>query len=478
MNFSSKNKYNSKFDDFMSQTKTTAEEEQQRMKEAERDQQEMERKAETESKRAKEKLEETKETFKDFSNTKQQEEMSVKDVFKNINFKEHLDEASNMFSSIKSGASKKVGGILEKRKQLFAKAKSEAVEEKVKEELDKSAQKDSAKEEKTDEASEKADEATDKATEETPEKEEAAKEPKESVVSKLKTRVGSTTEKINEKAPFLYKTGVFMKDLWQETFPNDDGKVKSRMRKRKEIAQIQKKYSEEEIEAMQEEIPDWKRTAVTMVDESQQEEQKSGYIKKLFKKVGSKVSDSSVGKKVFQSEEYKELMKKYKDIKVETEEFKEDFKDEVETTQNPVVGGIRGISDKFLSETPQSQAVAKMRMFDPEFDILELNYEVEEIFEDMFNSFLEGDLEYLQKFCGEACLAIIKADKQRREKEFWEYKYKELIFCTDTNLVDANIGEDNRPRFSFTFTTQDINCKVSTKNPEEIVEGGDSELQQ
>lgn len=223
------------------------------------------------------------------------------------------------------------------------------------------------------------------------------------------------------------------------------------------MAQMQKKYSEEEIAEMQEEIPEWKRTAVQVVDESQQEDQKAGYLKKLFKKVGSKVSDSTVGKKVFESEEYKELMKKYKEVKVEAAEFKEDFKDEVETTQNPIVGGVRGIGDKFLGESPQSQAVAKMRMYDPEFDILELNYEVEEIFEDMFNNFLEGNLEYLEKFCGEAALAIIKADLQRRHKEFWDYKYKELIFCTDTNLADANIGDDNRPRFSFTFTTQDIN---------------------
>ena len=44
--------------------------------------------------------------------------------------------------------------------------------------------------------------------------------------------------------------------------------------------------------------------------------------------------------------------------------------------------------------------------------------------------------------------------------------------------MEANIGEDNKPRFSFSFTTQDIDCKVSTKNPGEIVEGSDNDLQQ
>jgi hypothetical protein len=52
-----------------------------------------------------------------------------------------------------------------------------------------------------------------------------------------------------------------------------------------------------------------------------------------------------------------------------------------------------------------------------------------------------------------------------------------LIFCTDANLLAGSVSEDNRPRFSFTLSAQDINCKVSTKNPEEIVEGGDHQIE-
>jgi len=466
MHFSNKGKYNAKFDDMMKNTQTSEAEEKYRLREAEKEKEKLSRKAAIEAEKVKQKLKDTKKNFEDFSASKQQEDISMKDVFKNINFKEHLDGASSVFSNIKSGASKRVGSILEKRKQLFSKAKTEEVEKAVKEELD--------KDKKVNEGFK---ESTDKVSEEKVETEEP-KEPKISTMSKIKTRISSTTGAINKKAPFVYKTGVYFKDLWQETFPNDDGKVKSRMQKRKEMAQLQKKYSEKEIDAFQEEIPEWKRTAVTIVDESKLEDRKSGTIKKLLKKVGSKVSDTSIGQKVLKSEEYKEFMKNYRKIKVEAAEFKEDFKDEVETTQNPVVGGIRGLGDKILGESALSQAIGKMRLYDPEFEILDLNFEVEEIFVDMFNKFLEGELEYLEKFCGEACLAIIKGDIQRRQKEFWEYKYKELIFCTDTNLVEGRVGDDNKPRFSFTFTTQDINCKVSIKDPNDIVEGGDSELQQ
>lgn len=470
MQFSSKGKYDNKFDDMIKQTQTSEAEEKSRSEEVEKEIEEKSKKEAEDTETAKQKLKETKQNFEDFSGSKQKEDMSVKDVFKNINFKEHLDEASSVFNNIKSGASKRVGSILEKRKQLFSKTKSEEVEKAVKEELNKA--KEEKPEETTDQIKEKPEAKVDK------EEAEADKKPKVSRMVKLKTKISSTTGAINDKAPFVYKTGVYFKDLWQETFPNDDKKVKSRMQKRKEMAQLQKKYSEEEIDAFQEEIPEWKRTAISVVDEEQQTEKEAGVVKRLFKKVSSKVSDSSIGQKVLSSEEYKDFMKNYREIKVEAKEFKEDFKDEVETTQNPVVGGIRGMSDKVLGETTLSQAIRKMRRYDPEFEILDLNYEIEEIFVDMFDNYLEGELEYLEKFCGEACLAIIKADIQRRQKEFWEYKYKELIFCTDTNLVQGNLGDDNMPRFAFTFTTQDINCRVSTKDSKEIIEGGDSELQQ
>lgn len=44
-------------------------------------------------------------------------------------------------------------------------------------------------------------------------------------------------------------------------------------------------------------------------------------------------------------------------------------------------------------------------------------------------------------------------------------------------MIGGGISENNAPKFSFTLSAQDINCKVSTKNPEEIVEGGDNDIE-
>ena len=487
---SNKDKYGSKFDQFMKQHQVSEAEKEKRQQEAEEELKKQSEAASQESERAQQKLKDTKKAFDTFSTSQGTDEMNIKDVFKNINLKEYTSEASKILNEATSGASKRVSSILEMRKKLFKQEKKEEVQKVVEEEIDKTqaeAQKVDSKEEKV---APEVDQAKDKATAEAegaeersePEAQTSAEEKpkvkKDGAVKKLKSTLSSTAETINTKAPFLYKTGVWMKDLWKETFPSDDGKVKGRIQKRREMAQMQQKYSEEEIEQMQESIPDWKRTAVTVMDEEATSTKEDGYLKRLFKKAGSKVSDTSIGKKVLESEEYKEFKKKYREVKLEASEFKEDFKDEVETTQNPVVGSARTVGDYVFRETDLSMAIGKMTAVDPEFDVLDLTYEVEEIFVDMFNSYLEGDLEYLEKFWGEACLAVIKGEIQRRQKEGWEHKYKEMLFCMEPNLLEGRLGEDNKPRFTYTITMQDMNCKVSAKNPEEIVEGGENEIQQ
>lgn len=422
MQFSNKNDYDSKFDNFMKQHKVSETEKEKRIREANEELDQVSQKAKKETEQAQQKLKDTKKAFEDFSKTKGAEEMNLKDVFKNINLKDHLNEASNMFKSATSGATKRASSILELRKQLFKKEKNEEVEKVVKEEIKKTIEHD--KEQDT-----KQEEGKDNSAGAKPEEEpQAAKEPKVSSLNKLKTKISSTTETINQKVPFLYKTGVYMKDLWQETFPKDVSNVKTRLEKRKEIAKVQAQYTEEEILKMQEDIPEWKRTAVTFVDDEVVEEKQTGVIKKLYKKASATVSESSIGKKVLESEEYKEFKKKYRTVKQEAVELREDFKDEVETTQNPVVGTARTVSDYLFKETDLSKAIGKMKAYDHEFDILDLHYEIEEIFTDFFNGFLEGNLEYLQKFSDEQALAIVKGDLQRRNKEGWEYKFKEMLF--------------------------------------------------
>ena len=95
----------------------------------------------------------------------------------------------------------------------------------------------------------------------------------------------------------------------------------------------------------------------------------------------------------------------------------------------------------------------------------------------MFDSYLEGDQEYLEKFWGDAALAVIKTELMKRNKEGWEPKFKELIFCSDWNMVSGELAEDSRPRFSFTLSAQEINWKISVKEPNKIIEGDENNIE-
>jgi predicted nucleic acid-binding Zn-ribbon protein len=98
--------------------------------------------------------------------------------------------------------------------------------------------------------------------------------------------------KLEAKFPkaFEKSAGVrtYLSEVWKETFPNEELNVRLRMEKRKELAKLENKLTAEEIEAMQEEIPEWKRAAVTLVDSEAAVEEKKGFLSKQMGKISNK----------------------------------------------------------------------------------------------------------------------------------------------------------------------------------------------
>jgi hypothetical protein len=93
------------------------------------------------------------------------------------------------------------------------------------------------------------------------------------MISKLKTKAKAGKEKVGEKVPILGKGMDIFGSLWRETFPDDHGKVRTKMQRRQEIAKLRKEYTDEEIAEMQDAIPEWKQGQVVMVDQAEVEEE-------------------------------------------------------------------------------------------------------------------------------------------------------------------------------------------------------------
>lgn len=182
--------------------------------------------------------------------------------------------------------------------------------------------------------------------------------------------------------------GTYFKDLWEETFPNDKRKVSLRLQKRKDQAVKMKEYSEEEMEEMQDQIPEWKRTSMTMVDEDLIEDERTGVFKRVMGKATSKIGSTKFVQNLNQTEEYRKFRKQYHEVAEDMTDFKERVKDQVDQTENRAVRMGRDVTSIITSESNTSQAVRRMTAYDPDFNMTDLGFEAREIFVDFINAFL------------------------------------------------------------------------------------------
>ncbi len=160
------------------------------------------------------------------------------------------------------------------------------------------------------------------------------------------------------------------------------------------------RFSKKEMEAIQEAIPEWKRSAI-VISELDDDDEHIGMLKRALGKAGSKIGSTKFIKNLSKSEEFSKFRKGYVEVKEDMTDFREKLKDNIETTENRAVGVARDVGTVVFNESTASRATRVMRKFDPDFDLIELHHEAEEIFLDFFNAFLSEEYEYLKKFTGD-----------------------------------------------------------------------------
>lgn len=94
-----------------------------------------------------------------------------------------------------------------------------------------------------------------------------------------------------------------------------------------------------------------------------------------------------------------------------------------------------------MLESSCARAVKEMQKYDREFDLLDLSFEAQEIFKEFFCNFLSGNLEYLEKVCGKAALAVIKSEIKMRQTDGWKYKYDDFLDMDFPNFLGGQIPD-------------------------------------
>lgn len=79
-----------------------------------------------------------------------------------------------------------------------------------------------------------------------------------------------------------------------------------------------------------------------------------------------------------------------------------------------------------------------MKLYDPLFDLNELESEAGDIFAEFYCNFLTGNMEYLEIVSGGVALGKCKADFENRKTNKWKYLYEEVL---DQSEATFNGGE-------------------------------------
>jgi hypothetical protein len=132
-------------------------------------------------------------------------------------------------------------------------------------------------------------------------------------------------------------------------------------------------------------------------------------------------------------------------------------------------------ADLVYTESSCARAIKSMEAYDPYFAFDELEVEATDIFKEFYVNFLSGNIKYLEKVSGGMGLAICKSEINRRTTEGWKNRYDEMLDCGDAVFNGGQM--DQVPSFTFVIDATEINCKVDIKDPNNVKEGDDEQIE-
>jgi hypothetical protein len=237
------------------------------------------------------------------------------------------------------------------------------------------------------------------------------KDKKKDTNQKFKTSKKEEEDKPNPAKKYLYK----FVDIWKRTFPGEQNMEKLMEERKLQAQNLKSKIKEptdEEIAAIEETIPEWKRGAIIQIEAESVTEKRS-----IFEMAGDNISRHVRNLKLYQdaqkSFENSELNLLMEDLKVSYSNIKENLKE----SQNPFLVVSRDLMDRVSFKSPSSQAISIMRKHDPNFDLILFEKEVHTIFKQLITASVRDDMDLIRNLAGESALAILSSEvKSRKER--------------------------------------------------------------
>ena len=203
--------------------------------------------------------------------------------------------------------------------------------------------------------------------------------------------------------------------VWKLTFPGEENLellLEKRKLEAKNLKSKIKEPTDEEIAEIEASIPEWKRGAVVLVADQPVQETNS-FFETAKRNLTSHVKNLKVYQDTQKTLEDSELSLLVNDMKTSYINVKENLKE----SQNPLFVVSRDLVDRVSFKSPSSQAITVMRKYDPEFELINFEKEVNAIFKQLLTAFLKDDLDTIRLVAGEMALAMLTNEiKTRRER--------------------------------------------------------------
>jgi len=166
-----------------------------------------------------------------------------------------------------------------------------------------------------------------------------------------------------------------------------------------------------------------------------------------------------------------------KKAKQKVDHLAEDAREAWETSQNPWVYRVSSVYETLTAETPESIAVAELRILDPDFTLDDWREDVvEHNLPKIMEWLLLGKINQLKPWLGESVFQRIAAEITARKQEGVQIDTRVLgIMNSEILAVEPDELEKGSPIIVLHFMCQQINC-VRKKEDGTIVEGSEDEI--
>jgi hypothetical protein len=289
-----------------------------------------------------------------------------------------------------------------------------------------------------------------------------ASKPKQKPLNKKPVPKVPYLTQIEQLSPATSKIIKNVVELYKETFPTERDKILKlhKFYQEKNLSkELDEKIARGEISI--EDVPEWKRNALTVLPE------KLTVWKKVKKTLGvSKLNGLFKGKsdQVLSSSSIKQAKTKIKELKDGISDVKNLVKDSLDDSENKIYHSAKDALSGSLLETTNAKAARILKLYDPDFNLFSMEEKFPIFLKDLLLKMAQSDAQYIKSVCSDQALSFCMGHLEHwKSHGLTPEPDSASVKIVSSSYSGANIDDKSRPKLSYRV---EIIIENSLKNDE------------